>query len=75
MTANAWDTVISVRIGLLVSSGEFDVFSGDGGSGERTFDVLDQQVTIPAGNNQLFRVYTTTIALRNMMGLSRQAGF
>jgi type IV pilus assembly protein PilW len=73
-TDDAWEDVVSVRIGLLVSSGEFKVGAIDKSRSDKDYQVLDETITVNAGDNQLYRVYSTTIALRNLIGLSRQAG-
>lgn len=71
---SAWDDVVSVRIGLLISSGEFTVGAVDEASQNTNYQVLDRSIQINEGDDRLYRVYSTTIALRNLIGLSRQAG-
>lgn len=56
------DTVVSLRLGLLLRSAE-DNLSVPAAGG--TFEVLDQELEIEAADRALRRVFTTTIQMRN----------
>jgi len=61
-----WDKVVSVRVALLVGSG-VDVLD-KGITGKQKFMLAGQEVEIDSRNDrQLYRVFTTTIPLRNRM--------
>jgi type IV pilus assembly protein PilW len=59
-TVGNWDRVLSVRIGMLVSSVQEYGTDRD----ERTYQVLDTEVPSP-GDRRLRDVFTTTVGIRN----------
>lgn len=62
----AWNNIVAIRIGLLVSSGE-DVLDAPV-NGEQKFMLAGQEVTVTSANDKkLYRVFQTTIPLRNRM--------
>lgn len=59
-TVGNWDRVVSVRIGMLVSS--VQEYGND--RDQRTYQVLDTDVPAP-GDRRLREVFTTTVGIRN----------
>ncbi len=63
---NNWNRIVAIRIGLLISSGE-DVLD-EPVNKKQTFTLAGQQVTLNSKNDRkLYRVFQTTIPLRNRM--------
>jgi len=57
-----WQSVTSVQVAILVGSNESDVLNN---AKARTYQLLDRQVSKPATDHRMYKVYETTITLHN----------
>lgn len=64
-TEDEWSKVVSVKVGLLVSSGAEIL---DRVAAGRTFQVLDEKVSVP-DSRLSYRVFSETIPIRNKMAI------
>lgn len=69
-TAGVWNNVVALRVGLVVSSGEFTVPASARGLTPGQMTVLDQTFT-PTDTSLLYKTITTTIPLRNLTIVER----
>ncbi|MCP3670507.1 MAG: hypothetical protein GY814_08750 [Gammaproteobacteria bacterium] len=60
-----WPNVVSIRVGLIASSGEFELPLSHRPSAAETFDLLGMDVTAP-DTSHFFKSVTTTFSLRNL---------
>ena len=66
LTDSTRDDIRAVRLGLLVSSSEFTAGTAAITAKGTEYQVLDETVAIAEASQQLFKVYESTIFLRNM---------
>lgn len=62
---NKWGNVVSLRIGLVVSSDNDELPASMRGSTEQTLDVLGQSYTVPDADH-IYQVVSTTLSFRNL---------
>ena len=61
-----WSNIVSIRVGLVVNSGERNQPLDMRSDTEQTIRLLGMDYTIPANDEKLYKVFSATVQLRNL---------
>lgn len=64
--AGLWSNIVSIRVGLVVNSGERNQPLDMRSDTAQTISLLGMDYTIPANDEKLYKVFSATVQLRNL---------
>ena len=67
-----WINIVSIRIGLVVDSAEYKLPVEMRGTAAYDLTLLGMTYTVPANDEKTYKVFTTTVQLRNLNAIMQQ---
>ena len=64
--AGLWSNIVSIRVGLVVNSGERNQPLDMRSDTEQTLSLLGMYYIVPANDEKLHKVFSATVQLRNL---------
>jgi hypothetical protein len=65
-TLDKWRNIVSIRVGLVVNSGERNQPLDMRSDTDQTLSLLGMDYTVPANDEKLYKVFSATVQLRNL---------
>ena len=67
-----WKNIVSIRIGLVADSAEYSKPVGMRWPSSSTLSLLGMDYIVPANDEKVYRVFTTTVQLRNLNAIMQK---